>query len=139
MGEIVVDIELENPGDRALFERGFGDESDIRRSTVEALVDTGAVMSMLPQNVVERIGVNIHGTAIVTYADERQEERPIAGPLTLRVCNRLMSTDCVVGPPLSEPLVGQIVLEALDLIAERRNRTLTPRPESPDYPVLKLK
>ena len=113
--EIVVDIELENPGDRALFERGFGDESDIRRSTVEALVDTGAVMSMLPRNVVERIGVNVHGTAIVTYADERQEERPIAGPLTLRVCNRLMSTDCIVGPPLSEPLVGQIVLEALDL------------------------
>ena len=139
MGEIVVDIELENPGDRALFERGFGEESDIRRSTVEALVDTGAVMSMLPQNVVERIGVNIHGTAIVTYADERQEERPIAGPLTLRVCNRLMNTDCVVGPPLTEPLIGQIVLEALDLIADCRNRTLTPRPESPDYPVLKLK
>ena len=98
MGEIVVDVELENPGDRALFERGYGRESDIRRSTVEAVVDTGAVMSMLPQNVVERIGVGIHGTAIVTYADERKEERPIAGPLTLRVCNRLMSTDCVVGP-----------------------------------------
>ena len=139
MGEIVVDVELENPGDRALFERGYGRESDIRRSTVEAVVDTGAVMSMLPQNVVERIGVGIHGTAIVTYADERKEERPIAGPLTLRICNRLMSTDCVVGPPLSEPLVGQIVLEALDLIADCTNRVLTPRPESPDYPLLKLK
>ena len=96
-------------------------------------------MSMLPQNVVERIGVGIHGTAIVTHADERKEERPIAGPLTLRICNRLMSTDCVVVPPLSEPLVGQIVLEALDLIADCTNRTLTPRPESPDYPLLKLK
>ena len=96
MGEFVVDVELENPGDRALFERGYGRESDIRRSTIEAVVDTGAVMSMLPQNVVERIGVGIHGTAIVTYADERKEERPIAGPLTLRICNRLMSTDCVV-------------------------------------------
>ena len=139
MGEIVVDVELENPGDRALFERGYGRESDIRRSTVKAVVDTGAVMSMLPQNVVERIGVGIHGTAIVTDGDDGQEERPIAGPLTLRICNRLMSTDCVVGPPLSEPLVGQIVLEALDLIADCTNRVLTPRPESPDYPLLKLK
>jgi len=50
-----------------------------------------------------------------------------------------MSVDCVVGPPLSEPLIGQVVLEALDLIADCRNRTLGPRPEWPDYPLLKLK
>ena len=45
--------------------------------------------------------------------------------------------DCVVGPPLSEALVGQVVLETLDLIADCTNRTLTPR--YPDYPLLKLK
>ena len=139
MGEIVVDAELENPGDRDHFERGYGKESDIRRTTVKAVVDTGAVIPMLPQNVVERLGVNIQRTVIVTYADERKEERPVAGPITIRLCNRFMSVDCVVGPPLSEPLIGQIVLEALDLIADCRNRMLGPRPESPDYPLLKLK
>jgi len=40
---------------------------------------------------------------------------------------------------LSEPLIGQVVLEALDLIADCGNRTLSPRSESPDYPLLKLK
>ena len=139
MGEIVVEVELENPGDRALFERGYGRESDIRRSSIEAIVDTGAVMLVLPQNVVERIGVSTRRTVIVSYADERKEERPVAGPLTIRIGNRFMSIDCVVGPPLSEPLVGQIVLEALDLVADCTNSTLTPRPESPDYPLLKLK
>ena len=130
MGEITVNIELENPGDRDYFERGHGQESDIRRSNVAAIVDTGAVMLVLPQNVVERLGVSIR----------RKEERPVAGPLTIRIGNRFMSTDCVVGPPLSEPLVvGQIVMEALDLIADCTNHTLTPRPESPDYPLLKLK
>ena len=48
-----------------------------------------------------------------------------------------MVAECVVGSPLSEPLIGQIVLEALDLIADCANRTLTPR--TPDYPTLKLK
>ena len=139
MGEIVVDAELENPLDRGHFERGFGEESDIRRTTVRAIVDTGAVLPMLPQNVVERLGVSTRGTVIVTYADERKEERPIAGPIALRLCNRFMSVDCVVGPPLSEPLIGQIVLEALDLIADCTNRSLGPRPESPDYPLLKIK
>ena len=96
-------------------------------------------MLVLPQNVVERLGVSIRRTVVVSYADERKEERPVAGPLTIRIGNRFMSTDCVVGPPLSEPLVGQIVMEALDLIADCTNHTLTPRPESPDYPLLKLK
>ena len=139
MGEIVVDAELENPIDRGVFERGYGKESDIRRTSVRAVVDTGAVMLMLPQNVVERLGAAVSGTVIVTYADERREERPTAGPFTLRLCNRSMPVDCVVGPPLSEPLIGQIVLERLDLIADCTNRVLVPRPESPDYPLLKLK
>ena len=139
MGEIVVDAELENPIDRGVFERGYGKESDIRRTSVKAVVDTGADMLMLPQNVVERLGAALSGTVIVTYADERREERPTAGPFTLRLCNRSMPVDCVVGPPLSEPLIGQIVLERLDLIADCTNRILIPRPESPDYPLLKLK
>ena len=139
MGEIVVDAELENPIDRGVFERGYGRESDIRRTSVRAVVDTGAVMLMLPQNVVERLGAALSGTVIVTYADERREERSTAGPFTLRLCNRSMPVDCVVGPPLSEPLIGQIVLERLDLIADCTNRILVPRPESPDYPLLKLK
>ena len=139
MGEIVVDAELENPIDRGVFERGYGRESDIRRTSVRAVVDTGAVMLMLPQNVVERLGAALSGTVIVTYPDERREERSTAGPFTLRLCNRSMPVDCVVGPPLSEPLIGQIVLERLDLIADCTNRILVPRPESPDYPLLKLK
>lgn len=44
-----------------------------------------------------------------------------------------------VGPPGCEPLLGQIVMESLDLIADPARRTLTPRPESPIEPTLKLK
>ena len=139
MGEITVNVTLENPIDRGVFERGEGEEDAIRHSSIDAIVDTGAVMLVLPQNVVERLGLEIRRTVIASYADERKEEHPVAGPLTIRIGNRFMSTDCVVGPPLSEPLIGQIVLEALDLIADCTNRTLTPRPESPDYPLLKLK
>ena len=50
-----------------------------------------------------------------------------------------MTADCIVGPPLSEPLIGQIILEGLDLVADCANQTLAPRPESPELPLLKLK
>jgi len=139
MGEITVNVTLENPIDRGVFERGSGGEIEIRRTDVKAIVDTGAVMLVLPQNVVERLGLRVLRTVVVSYADERKEELPVAGPLTIHIGNRFMSTDCIVGPPLSEPLIGQIVLEALDLLADCTKRTLTPRPESPDYPLLKLK
>lgn len=139
MGEITVNVTLENAGDRYLFAQGKAKEADIRRTRIDATVDTGAVMLVLPQNVVERLGLQILRTVVVSYADERKEERPVAGPLTIHIGNRFMSTDCIVGPPLSEALIGQIVLEALDLLADCTKRTLTPRPESPDYPLLKLK
>ena len=50
-----------------------------------------------------------------------------------------MNADCIIGPPSSEPLIGRIVLEALDLVADCASRTVGPRPESPDSPLLKLK
>ena len=139
MGEIVASIELENAADRGIVSQGLRDESTVRRTTVEGVVDTSAVMLMLPENVVGRLGLERQREVAITYADERKETRPVAGPLTIRIGNRFMNTDCIVGPPLSEPLIGQIVLEALDLVADCTNRTLSPRPESPDSPLLKLK
>ena len=137
MGTIVVNVGLENVKDRAAFERGLCDEAGIRRTEVEGVVDTGAVSLALPQNVVERLGLDTRGTAVVTYADGRKDERPVVGPLTVYVVGRSMNVDAIVLPPFSEVLVGQIVLEFLDLVADSRNRTLQPR--MPDYPLLDMK
>ena len=136
MGEIHAQLTLENTGDRAHFRRGHGDESEIRRSTVDGVVDTGAVTLVLPQNVVERLGLQQQGTAFVTDVDERRE-RPLAGPVTVQIGNRSTIIDCVVGPAGSEPLIGQTVLAELDLVADGTNETLTPR--YPDYPMLEVR
>ena len=130
-------VTLENTWDRGVFRRGQGQEADIRRTSVDGMVDTGSVSLILAQEVVERLGLEEQGTAVLTYADERQDERAIAGPVTVQIGNRSMVTDCVVGPAQSEALIGQVVLERLDLIADCRNHTLAPR--NPDHPVLKAK
>ena len=137
MADIVVTAVLENAGDRGAFELGYHDESRIRRTQVDGIVDTGAVTLVLPQNVVERLGLKTRRTVVVTNADERKEERPVAGPVTIEIGDRFMSIDCVVGPPLSQPLIGQVVLASLDLIAACTKQTLLPR--MPDYPLLNLK
>jgi len=139
MGEIVVNVALENYVDRALCERGDLPKTAVRGRTLRALVDTGAVMVMLPQDVVEALGLKTRRSVIVAYADERREERPVAGALLLRIGDREMIGECIVGPPTSEALIGQVVLEELDLLADCQRGELTPRPESPIYPLLRLK
>ena len=81
MGEIKVRIELENIIDRYLFMEGKIQEGEIKRHETEAVVDTGAVMLFLPQDVVEELGLRVLRKVVVTYADERKEERPVAGPV----------------------------------------------------------
>ena len=137
VGTIVVNVGLENVGDRVAFEQGLREEASIRQTEVKGIVDTGAVALALPQNVAERLGLAVRRTAVVTYADDRKDERPVVGPVTVRVAGREMNTDAIVVPPFADVLVGQIVLEFLDLIADCRRRTLEPR--MPDYPLLDMK
>ena len=126
------EIELENTADR-----GHHEEDDIRRSTAYGTVDTSVVALVVPQDLVERLGLREQGTVLVSAGDGQLEKRPIAGPLTVRIGNREAITDCVVGPPRSELTIGHTVLTMLDLIADETSGTL--RPRHPDYRVFDMR
>ena len=138
MGEIVVDVELENDQDRTLFEHGFAREGEIRSETIPAVADTGAMMLALPEDVVSRLGLERAETIIATLADGSRTEVPVVKRVSIRIGTRQMLTDAMVIPSGADPLIGQIVMERLDLIADCANQTLHPRPESPDRPLLRL-
>ncbi len=96
---------------------------------------------LLPEDEVGKFGLSRlsrGGRVIVTHADDCREELPVARGLEVSLLGRSMVTDCVIGPPLCEPLIGQLVLEELDLIVDCARNTLGPRPESPNLPLLKL-
>lgn len=139
MGEVRAKVRLENYDDRVLCRAGHLGEDKIRVCQADAVVDTGAVMVLLPQDMVEALGLAILGKIVVSLANDQKIELNRAGPFTLVVAGRDMETDCLVGPPGCEPLIGQLVMERLDLIVDPVKRTLTPRPESPFLPTLKLK
>lgn len=132
MGEVRAHVILENESDAWL-------KKAPRRIEIDALVDTGAVMTLIPQDVVEALGLPLDGNITVTLANEQKIELPRARFLSLTIGDRQMDTDCLVGPPECEPLIGQLVLERLDLIVDPGRQTLSPRPESPFRPSLKLK
>ncbi len=128
MGEIRINAMVANPlkPDKPAIE-------------IDCLVDTGAIMPMLSRDVVDKLELGVTGKAIVTLAADKSEEMDMAGPLSLSIGDRKMHLDCLVGPILTEPLIGQLVLEGLDLIVDCPRKQLSPRPESPAYPSFKLK
>jgi len=139
MGEIRAIVHLENKDDRTLYKKGFIKKEQVRQIEIDALVDTGAVMILLPQDIVEQLGLEVFDKKIVTLANEERIELSMAGDMLLTICGRKMITDCLVGPPLCEPLIGQLVLERLDLVLNPLKRTITVNPESPYLTHLKLK
>ena len=139
MGEIKVKIRLENAGDLFLKEKGKLGKQKVRAVDTEAVVDTGAVMMLLPQDLTEALGLDLAGKMIVTLADETKKELAVARRIAVTIAGRQWETDCLVGPPNCEPLIGQLILERLDLILDPLKCTVTPRPESPYLPTLNLK
>lgn len=139
MGGIREAIQLENDRDRALFEVDYLEEDEIRGVEIEAVADTGARTLALPEDVVERLGVKKQREVKVSYADDRREMRAIVGPINVTVAGRTTVVDAIVLPARSEALIGQIVLERLDLVADCVEERLVPSPDSPHYPELSLR
>jgi len=112
--------------------------AEVRTEEIEALVDTGATMMMLPADVVARLGVPVKDHRKVRYADGRVEEVPLVTGIRIDVRGRNAVVSALVGAAGSTPLLGQIPLEEMDFVVDPKSRELRPNPASPDAPVLDL-
>ena len=88
----------------------------MRTLTVEALVDTGAVTMVIPEDVARALGLSVLQMRTVTLADGTTREIAKVGGLRIEILGRQMLCDAYVTPAGSTPLIGQIPLEDLDLI-----------------------
>ena len=137
MGEIRVKVKLSNYYDEMLHTRGKLAKGKIRTYETDAVVDTGAVRSVIPPYVLKKLGALAPETSVASYADGRTEELPISESIGFDVLGRRTQDEAfVLG---DEILIGQTVLEKLDLLADSRNNRLIPNPAHPDQPVNKLR
>jgi clan AA aspartic protease len=105
---------------------------------VEAVIDTGATMLVLPQNIVDELGLKKIRDARVRYANNKTELKPVYGVVTLEIKGRVGNFDVLVEVEESPPLVGQVVLEVLDLVIDPSTRTVLPNPRSPQMPMVEI-
>jgi predicted aspartyl protease len=114
VGEVRVRARLTNAVDEALVRRGMLEPAQVRTYEADALVDTGAVRTVLPADVAARLGLGERGRRVAEYADGRHEAVSV-----------------------TEPLV--VELEKLDLFVDCHRRRLVANPAHPDQPVTKVK
>ena len=137
MGEVRVHVKLTNAIDEALVRRGQLPSDQMRVYEATALVDTGAVRSVLPAHVAQRLGLAMRGQRVAEYADGRQEIVGVTEPLVIDWEGRdTLEEALVLG---DEVILGQTVLEKLDVLADCAGRRLVPNPDHPDQPVSKIK
>ena len=127
MGRFCVTVELANNCDRDLVRGGHLSVDQVRRATVSGWVDTGASRLVLPQAVVEQLGLPISSQVTVRYADGRGGDRPLATDVHLTYAGRSGLFSAVVEPDRDPALIGAIVLEELDLVPDCIAQKLVPR------------
>jgi len=138
MGRVIAQLKLTNHTDLQNAQRGLAPAEGVKTVAIEALVDTGATMLLLPADVVDELGLLRERMRKVRYADGRVEELAWVGGVRLEVLGREMVCDALVAPAGTTPLLGQIQLEELDLIVDPKSRELRVNPASPDLPLLDL-
>jgi predicted aspartyl protease len=127
MGRFAVTVELANNRDLMHAEDGDIPPDQVRRLSIKGWVDTGASRLVIPQSVVERLGLSVSGKVGVRNADGRREERPLATGIHLTYGGRSSVFNAIVEPGRDSALIGAIVLEDLDFVADCNSEMLVPR------------
>ncbi|MBI5865691.1 MAG: aspartyl protease family protein [Planctomycetes bacterium] len=128
VGRVVVSVLIENAFDVEQAARGQIQPDQVRRTTVEALVDTGATFLCLPQPVIDQLGLTFQ---------RHKPTRTVSGSLLMSihatahvvVDGRDCNTEVMGLPEGRQPLLGQIPLEMMDWWIDPVSQKLIGNPE----------
>ena len=136
MGQVHVLVVLTNYREAVLARLGQFNVSQVHRYETEALIDTGAVQSVIPSAVADRLGLMRLRHTDAQYADGRIEEVDLAEVVIIEMLGRQIEiTPIVLGEHV---LLGVMVLEGLDLMVNCHNNRLVPSQGTWDQPVFRV-
>lgn len=118
MGVIYTTIKIRNP------------LTNSESMEIEAKVDTGATLLVLPSSIIQQFNFPKIRTQVVKYANEEIAERNVFWGIEVEVCQRKGVFEAVSEPRKQYALLGAIVMETLDLIVDPRGLQIYPNPRS---------
>ncbi len=96
-----------------------------RKVTVDFLIDSGAVYSLVPAATLESLGIRPHRTVDFTLADGRKIRRQV-GDAYFELGGQGGAAPVIFGEKGDEPLLGATTLESLGLVLDPFTRRLLP-------------
>jgi clan AA aspartic protease len=139
MGLIYAEIELINAGDLELAKRNFMDADEIKKIRIDMLVDTGAYNLCINEEIQAQLQLSFVEKRSAFTADNRLIEMDVVGPVFVKFKNRTTSCLAMVLPGNSEPLLGAIPLEDMDVLIHPLRQELIVNPDHPYQSVMTLK
>lgn len=137
MEEVRVQVKLTSIEDIVKSRAGIITKDQIRSIITDAMVDTGAVRSVIPRNILDTLGVNIDSETIAEFANGLKEKVSVCEPILFEIDNRRTYDEAfVLG---DEVLIGQTILEKMDLLVDCNTQKLIGNPKHPEGPVSKIK
>ena len=137
MGLTYANIELINGDDFGDARRGRIGEDEVRNLTIHAMVDMGAIMLCINDNIKKALGLLHFGTRRSQLTNGLVIELEVVGPVIVRYLDRDCSTNAIVLPDDQEPLLGAIPMEEMDLYVDPSSNQLLPM--HPDGAIMSLK
>lgn len=136
MGQVHVQVTLTNYREAVLARLGQFDASRVHRYETEALIDTGAVRSVISSALADRLGLMCLRRTEVKYADGRVEEVDMTEIFTVEMLGR--ETDIAAMVLGEQILLGVMVLEDLDLMVDCHSNRLVPSQGTWDQPIFRV-
>ena len=131
MGLVYAEIDLISIDDIVLSRRGFLDKGKIKQVTINALVDSGAYMLTINENIRAQLDLPFIEKQFGRLADETLLELDVVGPVEVRFENRRTTVDAIVLPGNSEILLGSIPMEDMDVLIDPKQQKLVVNPAHP--------
>ena len=95
--------------------------------TVEFLLDSGATYSVVPREILDKLGIARLAEQVFRLADGRKTSRP-KGAAIFKLNNRIGGADVLFGVPGDAPIVGSLALASLGLSLDPLKRELNELP-----------
>lgn len=139
MGHVYAEIELINGDDLALSRRSLIGEEEIKKISIRAMVDTGAIMLCINENIQEQLQLPVVELRKAQMANGQIIECPVVSNVELRFKNRETTCRAIVLPGDAEPLLGSIPLEDMDVLIHPQRQELIVNPDHPYFAQVKTK
>jgi clan AA aspartic protease len=133
------DIELVNGEDISLARKHVIGEEEIKRLNINMLVDSGAINLCINEVIQEQLQFPVVGKRSAETADGRIIECVVVDFVVVKFKNRDTTCRAMVLPANSEPLLGAIPMEDLDVIIHPQRQESLVNPEHPYMAQMKLK